>query len=53
MLDLYARTWQGEQLGDEECVISADEETSIRAAYRCQPTLAPGKVRDSRVILRW
>ncbi|WP_369275604.1 hypothetical protein AB5J55_41630 [Streptomyces sp. R11] len=45
VLDLYARTWQGEQLGDDEYVISADERTSIRAQCRCHPTLAPGKAR--------
>lgn len=49
MLDLYARTWQGEQLGDDEYVISADEKTSIQARCRCQPTLAPGKARAMRV----
>ncbi|WP_247197167.1 hypothetical protein [Streptomyces sp. GESEQ-35] len=41
VLDLYARTWQGEQLGDDEYVISADEKTSIQARCRCHPTLAP------------
>ncbi|KPC62583.1 transposase [Streptomyces chattanoogensis] len=47
VLDLYARTWQGEQMGDDEYVISADEKTSIQA--RCHPTLAPGKARAMRV----
>ncbi|MFG2952082.1 helix-turn-helix domain-containing protein [Streptomyces adustus] len=41
VLDLYARTWQGIPLGEDEHVISADEETSIQA--RCHPTLAPGQ----------
>lgn len=49
MLDLYARTWQGEQLGDDEYVISADEKTSIQARCRCHPTLAPGEARAMRV----
>ncbi|NYV75810.1 IS630 family transposase [Streptomyces sp. UH6] len=49
VLDLYARTWQGEQLGDDEYVISADEKTSIQARCRCHPTLAPGKARAIRV----
>ncbi|WP_309234347.1 IS630 family transposase [Streptomyces lunaelactis] len=49
VLDLYARTWQGEQLGDDEYVISADEKTSIQARCRCHPTLAPGKARAMRV----
>ncbi|MFD0170042.1 hypothetical protein ACFVJH_38850 [Streptomyces decoyicus] len=49
VLDLYARTWQGEQLGDDEYVISADEEISLQARCRCHPTLAPGKARAMRV----
>ncbi|WP_234333782.1 hypothetical protein [Streptomyces viridochromogenes] len=32
VLDLYARTWQGERLGDDEYVISADEKTSLTPA---------------------
>ncbi|MFJ3954745.1 hypothetical protein ACIPXV_32730 [Streptomyces libani] len=48
-LDPYARTWQGEQLGDDEYVISADEKTSLQARCRCHPTLAPGKARAMRV----
>ncbi|MDW4911334.1 helix-turn-helix domain-containing protein, partial [Streptomyces sp. ADMS] len=34
VLDLYARTWQGVPLGDDEYVISADEKTSIQARCR-------------------
>ncbi|WP_433859781.1 transposase [Streptomyces kronopolitis] len=34
-------------LGPDECVISADEKTSIQA--RCHPTLAPGQARAMRV----
>ncbi|MEN8651537.1 IS630 family transposase [Streptomyces sp. 21So2-11] len=49
VLDVYARIWQGEQLGDDEYVISADEKTSIQARCRCHPTLAPGKARAMRV----
>jgi transposase len=49
VLDLYARTWQGEPLGEDEYVISADEKTSIRARCRCHPTLAPGQARTMRV----
>ncbi|MFJ5724081.1 helix-turn-helix domain-containing protein [Streptomyces sp. NPDC093149] len=33
VLDLYARAWQGELLGEDEYVIRADEKTSIQA--RC------------------
>ncbi|MFD7916368.1 transposase [Streptomyces sp. NPDC059752] len=47
MLDLYARTWQGIPLDEDEYVISADKKTSIQA--RCHPTLAPGKARAMRV----
>jgi transposase len=49
VLDLYARTWQGEPLGADEYVISADEKTSIQARCRCHPTLAPGQARAMRV----
>ncbi|MGW0197577.1 helix-turn-helix domain-containing protein [Nonomuraea sp. NPDC003201] len=45
VLDLYARTWQGQALGEDEYVISADEKTSIQARCRCHPTLAPGRAR--------
>jgi hypothetical protein len=48
-MDLYARTWQGEPLGEDEYVISADEKTSIQARCRCHPTLAPGQARAMRV----
>ncbi|MFI0709655.1 hypothetical protein ACH4SK_03175 [Streptomyces inhibens] len=49
MLDLYARTWQGTPLGEDEYVISADEKTSIQARCRCHPTLAAGQARAMRV----
>ncbi len=49
VLDLYARTWQGIPLGEDECIISADEKTSIQARCRCHPTLAPGQARATRV----
>lgn len=53
MLDLYARTWQGEPLGADEHVISADEKTSVQARCRCRcrchPTLPPGRARSMRV----
>jgi transposase len=49
VLDLYARTWEGERLGADEYVISADEKTSIQARCRCHPTLAPGQARAMRV----
>ncbi|MFB7297451.1 IS630 family transposase [Streptomyces rubiginosohelvolus] len=49
VLDLYVRTWQGEPLGADEYVISADEKTSVQARCRCHPTLPPGRARAMRV----
>lgn len=49
VLDLYARTWNGAPLGQQEYVISADEKTSIQARCRCHPNLPPGKSRTMRV----
>ncbi len=49
VLDLYARTWQGEVLGDDDYVISADEKTSVQARCRCHPSLPPGLARIMRV----
>ena len=48
-LVLYARTWEGKDLGNRDFVISADEKTSIQARQRCHPTLAPAAGRDMRV----
>ncbi|MGH2867229.1 MAG: IS630 family transposase [Solirubrobacteraceae bacterium] len=48
-LDLYARTFEGRPLGDDEYVICADEKTSIQARCRCHPTLPPGRARLMRV----
>jgi transposase len=49
VLELYARTWGGQPLGDDEYVISSDEKTSIQARCRCHPTLPPGLARTMRV----
>jgi transposase len=49
VLDLYARTWDGQPLDADEYVISADEKTSIQARCRCHPTLPPGRARTMRV----
>jgi transposase len=49
VMDLYARTFDGVPLGEDEYVISADEKTSIQARCRCHPTLAPGRARAMRV----
>ena len=49
VLDLYARAFEGQSLGEAEFVICADEKTSIQARCRCHPTLPPGKSRLIRV----
>ena len=45
VLDLYAGVWDGEPLGDDEYVVSADEKTSIQARIRRHDSLpaAPGR----------
>jgi transposase len=49
VLDLYDRSFQGQELGEGEYVVSADEKTSIQARCRCHPTLPPGAARAMRV----
>jgi transposase len=49
VLDLYARTFEGVPLGEDEYVTSNDEKTSVQARCRCPPTLAPGRARAMRV----
>lgn len=41
VLDLYAKQWEGQSLGPDDYVISADEKTSIQARIRKHPTLPP------------
>jgi len=41
VLDLYAGWWDGVPLAPADCVISADEKTSIQARARCAPTTPP------------
>ena len=48
MLDLYERVWEGEPLGPNDYVISADEKTSIQARARRHPTQPP----ESRQAMR-
>jgi hypothetical protein len=45
VLDLYERVWEGEQLGPDDYVISADEKSQLQALARCHPSLmgAPGR----------
>lgn len=49
VLDLYARTWDGVELGEDEYVISADEKSQLQALRRRHPDLPPGPGRTRRV----
>ena len=49
VLDLYARKWDGRQLGDNDYVISADEKSQLQALRRRHPGLPPGPGRARRV----
>lgn len=49
VLDLYEGRWQGAALSARDCVISADEKTSIQARRRCHATLRTAPARPMRV----
>ena len=49
VLDLYQRVWDGEELGTDEYVISADEKSQLQALQRCHPELPPAPGRARRV----
>jgi transposase len=49
VLDLYGRVFEGEPLGPDDYVISADEKSQLQALARCHPDLAPGPGRIRRV----
>lgn len=49
VLDLYGRTWDGVELGEDEFVISADEKSQLQALRRRHPDLPPGPGRTRRV----
>jgi len=49
ILDLYQGIWEGEPLGPDDYVISADEKTSIQARKRIAPGIPPGPGRRRRV----
>jgi hypothetical protein len=49
VLDLYERRWDGEALGPDDYVISADEKSQLQALHRTHPGLAPGPDRVRRV----
>ena len=49
ILDLYARTWEGEELREDEFVLSTDEKTSIQARVRIHPSLPVGPGQPARI----
>ena len=49
VLDLYARRWQGVELGEDEFVISADEKSQLQALRRRHRDRPPGPGRTRRV----
>jgi DDE superfamily endonuclease len=49
VLDLYAGMWEGQSLGPDDWVLSADEKTSIQARQRCHPSAPPGPGAAMRV----
>jgi hypothetical protein len=49
ILDLYEGVWEGQALGADEFVLSADEKTSIQARVRCHPTRPPQRGAPMRV----
>ena len=49
VLDLYAGVWEGRPLGPDDCVLSADEKTSIQARRRVHPSAPPGPGAGQRV----
>jgi hypothetical protein len=49
VLDLDAGVWQGQSLGPNDDMISADEKTSMQARIRCHARLSPAPGRPSRV----
>jgi transposase len=49
VLDLYARVWEGEPLGENDFVLSSDEKPGVQARYRKHDTLPAGASRPMRV----
>ena len=49
ILDLYAGLWQGRRLSSDDCILSADEKTSIQARRRLHPTSPPAPGQPMRV----
>jgi hypothetical protein len=60
VLDLYARAFDGEPLGEDDYVLSADEKPGVQARSRMHPSRPPGPRRrpmrvesDYRRHARW
>jgi transposase len=49
VLDLYQREWEGQPLGEDEYVLSADEKPGVQARSRVHLPLPPGPRRAGRV----
>ena len=49
VLDLYEGYWEGQRLHPDDCILSADEKTSIQARVRRHPTTPPGPHQPARV----
>jgi len=49
ILDLHAGLWDGQPLAPNDCVLSADEKTSIQARRRRHPSLPPRAHQVARV----
>jgi len=49
VLDLYAGYWEGRRLHPDDCILSADEKTSIQARVRRHPTTPLGPHQPARV----
>jgi hypothetical protein len=49
VLDLYEGRWKGRPLTARDCVLSADEKTSIQARHRRHPILRVAPARAARV----
>jgi hypothetical protein len=49
VLDLYQGLWDRQALGPDDCIISADEKTSIQARLRLHPTVPPQPHQSMRV----
>jgi hypothetical protein len=49
ILDLYGGVWEGAPLSPDDCVLSADEKTSVQARRRRHPPLPPAPKRVAKI----